>query len=241
MNGLGVTFYQAPFVRIVSVIPGSVAERAGLMAGDSVERMGDTEVKGPSEWVSVIRAHPEQLLRLMVRRQGALTEISVIPARIKDGEGKEIGQIGAQVSHSPLPERAIRQINYGPLEAAFRAGQETYRQVRLLLLSLYKLIVGDLSPKNLSGPLGIAKVAGASAEMGLVVFCQTLAILSISLGVMNLFPVPMLDGGHLMLYLVEAIKGSPVPEGVQVVCNQIGMALLMGLMLFAVYNDILKI
>ncbi|HQQ74066.1 MAG TPA: site-2 protease family protein, partial [Pseudomonadales bacterium] len=96
-------------------------------------------------------------------------------------------------------------------------------------------------PKNLSGPLGIAKVIGASADMGLAVFCRTLAILSISLGVMNILPIPMLDGGHLLLYLVEAVKGSPVSEKIQLLGNQIGLALIISMMLFAVYNDILKL
>jgi regulator of sigma E protease len=117
---------------------------------------------------------------------------------------------------------------------------ETGKQMRLLVLSIYKLVIGNLSPKNLSGPLGIAKVAGASADRGLVAFCHMLAILSISLGVMNLLPIPMLDGGHLLMYLIEAAKGSPVAEKIQIVGNQIGLAMIVSLMLFAVYNDFLK-
>jgi regulator of sigma E protease len=240
MAGMGFSFYQPPFVKIVTVVPGSVAERAGLLPGDIVERVNGVTVTGPQNWVDVVRAHPGDLLQFNVRRLGKLADIPVVPAQIQDSKGLKVGQIGAQAGYSDLPDTAFRHIAYSPLQAAERAGQETGRQARLLVLSLYRLIVGDLSPKNLSGPLGIAKVTGASADMGLAVFCRTLAILSISLGVMNLFPIPMLDGGHLMMYLVESLKGSPVSENVQMLCNQVGMVLLVGLMLFAMYNDVLN-
>lgn len=241
LESLGFSFFAPPFVEIFGVVPGSVAERAGLRKGDIVEKVNDQRVTGPREWVDAIRAKPDQAMEFSVRRKDSVMAVWVTPASVLDKDGRAIGQIGAQVGHTAMPAEMSRHITHTPLQAAHRAVEETSRQARLLVQSLHKLIVGDLSPKNLSGPLGIAKVAGTSAGMGLSVFAQTLAVLSISLGVMNLLPVPMLDGGHLMLYLVEAIKGSPVPESVQVIGNQVGMALLAVLMIFAMYNDILKL
>jgi len=139
-----------------------------------------------------------------------------------------------------MDKQYLRQIEYGPGASFWRAVEETGRQTALLVVTLQKLLIGDLSPKNLSGPLGIAKVAGDSAGRGLVEFCHLLAILSISLGVMNLLPIPMLDGGHLLMNLIEALKGSPVSEKFQLVGNQIGMAIIVSMMLFAFYNDLVK-
>ena len=172
----------------------------------------------------------------LVWREGQWLEVEVMPARV---EGN-VGQIGVQVGYMPPPPTAFRHLDLGFFQAIPRAAGETVDQTVLLLQAIKKLVMGHLSPKNLSGPLGIAKVAGVSASLGFEAFCQMLAVLSISLGVMNLLPIPMLDGGHLMLFLAEACRGKPLSEKVQLWGSQIGMLLLAGLMLFAIYNDILK-
>ena len=241
VRGLGVHFYVPNFVYVGSVLPGSPAEQAGLKTGDVIEQMNSEPALDVERWLEKVRSSAEQPLHLSVRRGGALLDIAITPRRVTDEAGRQTGQIGAKVGSPPLDKQYIRHIDYSLPQAVAKAGLETGRQVRVLLLSLRKLVVGDLSAKNLSGPLGIAKVAGASAAMGMAVFCQTLAVLSVSLGVMNLLPVPMLDGGHLLLYLVEAVKGSPVSEKVQAMGNQLGLVLLVSMMLFAVYNDLLKL
>lgn len=241
LAGLGIRFYLPPYVQVGDIVPASPAERSGLKAGDVIEQMDGKPVADAEAWLAQVRNSPGRSLLMQVRREGGLREVTVTPALVTDSEGRQIGQIGAQVGSPPLVNEHIRHLDYGLLESMERAWWETVRQGRLLLVSLYKLVVGDLSPKNLSGPLGIAKVAGASADLGLGVFCQTLAILSISLGVMNLLPIPMLDGGHLFLYLVEGLKGSPVPENIQMLANQAGLLLIISLMLFALYNDFLKL
>ncbi len=241
VRSLGLRFHIPPFVYIGALVPGSPAEQAGLRAGDVVEAMNGQPVPDVERWLELVRASPQQVLQLSLRREGALLSVAVTPARVVDKNGREVGQIGAQVGSPPLEKQHLRHIDYDFSQTLVRALQETGRQIKVLLLSLQKLVVGDLSPKNLSGPLGIAKVAGASAGMGVAVFCQTLAILSISLGVMNLLPIPMLDGGHLLLYLVEAVRGNPVPEKIQALGNQVGLAFIVSLMLFAVYNDLLKL
>lgn len=241
MGSLGLHFYQPPFVQVGSVVAGGAAAKAGLQAGDVIEQMDGTPIENADAWLTKVRNSPEHSLLMGVRREGELLSIPVIPAKVTDKQGQSIGQVGALVGSPSLDSQHIRQLDYSFTQALGRSLQETGRQTRLILVSLYKLLVGDLSPKNLSGPLGIAKVTGASADMGLAVFCRTLAILSISLGVMNILPIPMLDGGHLLLYLVEAVKGSPVSEKIQLLGNQIGLALIISMMLFAVYNDILKL
>jgi regulator of sigma E protease len=242
IGGLGMHFYQPPFVYIASVLPDSPAAIAGLRSGDVIERMNDQPVADVSQWLSQVRGSAGLVLKLAVRRAGALIDIDVTPARVVERAGFEVGQIGAQVGSPPLIDsQHLRHIEYSVPQSILRAIKETGRQSEILLLSLYKLVAGELSAKNLSGPLGIAKVAGTSAEMGLGVFCKTLAILSVSLGVMNLLPVPMLDGGHLFLYLIEAAKGSPLSEKLQAIGNQVGLTLLISLMLFAVYNDLMKL
>ncbi|HSC75351.1 MAG TPA: RIP metalloprotease RseP, partial [Pseudomonadales bacterium] len=191
-------------------------------------------------WLAEVRSRPEQSLLLGVRRDGAILDIPVTPARITDKKGLVVGQIGAQVGNPPLDKQYIRHLEYNPLQSLWRSVEETGKQTRILLVTLYKLVMGNLSPKNLSGPLGIAKVAGDSAGRGVVEFCYMLAIFSINLGVMNLLPIPVLDGGHLLLNLVEAIKGRPLSERMQAVGSQIGLIMIVSLMLFAVYNDLLR-
>ena len=241
LASLGMQFYLPPFVLVSDVVPKSRAEQAGLLAGDVIEKLDGKPVESVDSWLDTVRSSPEQRLVLGVRRQGVLQDMAVIPAKVTDPQGKVIGQIGAQIGSPQLDARYIRHIRNTPLQALRHGISETVSQSRLLLLTIQKLFVGNLSPKNLSGPLGIAKVAGDSAEHGLAMFCRMLAILSINLGVVNLLPIPVLDGGLLLLYLIEAAKGSPVSEKVQLLGSQIGMTLIVGLMLFAIYNDLLRL
>lgn len=238
---LGMAFYLPPFVQVREVVSQSRAEAAGLLAGDIIEKLDGKPVDSVESWLEVVRSKPEQALVLGVRRQGAWQEIVITPARVVDSQGKTIGQIGAQIGTPPLGKQYTRLVSNSPWQAFQKGVRETASQSQLLLVTLQKLIVGNLSPKNLSGPLGIAKVAGDSAEHGLAVFCRMLAILSINLGVVNLLPIPVLDGGLLLLYLIEAAKGSPVSERIQQLGTQVGMTLIIGLMLFAIYNDLLRL
>ncbi|MEZ5539666.1 MAG: RIP metalloprotease RseP [Pseudomonadales bacterium] len=239
--GLGFQFYEPPFVLVRDVLPEGRAAQAGLRAEDVIETLDGQAVEGIETWLGSVRSKPEQALKLGVRREGVLKEIVVKPAKVIDSKGEVIGQIGAQIGSPPMDERYIRYTRKSPLQALHQGITETLSQSKLLLVTLQKLFVGHLSPKNLSGPLGIAKVAGDSAEHGLAVFCRMLAVLSINLGVVNLLPIPVLDGGLLLLYLIEAAKGSPVPEKVQLLGTQIGMALIASLMVFAIYNDVLRL
>ncbi len=151
------------------------------------------------------------------------------------------GYIGAGVALVEWPDSMRRELHYSPLEAVPAAFAKSYQMVSLTMESIWKMLQGLISVKNLSGPITIAKVAGASAESGLESFLNFLAYLSISLGILNLLPIPVLDGGHLLYYLIEAIRGKPVSERAQVLGFKVGMTLMLMLMLTALYNDLARL
>ena len=240
--GLGFSFYQTPGVRIAGLQADGAALQAGLQTDDVITAYNGQPLVSVTDWLATVKASANTPLQLIVRRQEQSLPLRVTPRAVVDeATGQTVGRIGAQLAAPPLPDSHLRERPYSLVGALARGAQETSRQTVLLFSSLKKLLVGDISAKNISGPVGIAKVAGQSADMGLIIFCQTLALLSISLGVMNILPIPMLDGGHLLLYLAESIKGSPVSEAVQQWGNQIGLFLILSLMVFALYNDLLKL
>jgi regulator of sigma E protease len=167
--------------------------------------------------------------------------VTAVP-RMVDRDGQQVGQLGVQLaSMGSYPEELLRNVEYGVFGAVVRATEETAQTSLFVIKSIGKLVVGDLSPKNLSGPITIAKVAGDSAKSGFDNFIRFIAILSIMLGVMNLLPIPVLDGGHIVYYLIEMVKGSPVSDAVQIVGYKVGFFMLMGLMVFATYNDVMRV
>lgn len=176
-----------------------------------------------------------------VARGGERLLLPVTPEEVTLDSGDRAGQIGVGPVAESWPEERVRTYHYGVAGAFAKGLQETWDKTLFTLKSLKKLIFGQLSTRNLSGPITIAKVAGTSAEAGWQSFLSLLALLSISLGVLNLLPIPVLDGGHLLYYGIEAIKGSPVSERVQMVGLQVGMALVLCIMGLALYNDILRL
>jgi len=229
--------------KIDEVIAGGAAEAAGLKAGDKIISLNGKKIDNIRLWVDLIRANAGVDLPLVVRRDGQRIELLLTP-RAKMDEGKEIGYIGVK-NVIVIPEEMRQQLQvvekYGVFDATLEAINKTWQMSVLTLKVLGKLVVGEASVKNLSGPITIAKYAGRSAQIGLEQFFAFLAIISISLGVLNLLPVPMLDGGHLMYYCIEIIKGSPVSEAMEAIGQRVGMALLMMLMSIAIYNDVLRI
>ena len=156
-------------------------------------------------------------------------------------EGVTTGFIGAGVQQVSWPDTMIRHLQLGPVDALVKGVTETWSLTTLTFESLWKMMVGLVSVKNLSGPITIAKVAGASLESGLESFLHLLAMLSVSLGVLNLLPIPVLDGGHLLFYLVEMVRGKPLSEKAQTFGLKIGMTLVIGVMLLAMYNDLSRL
>ena len=213
------------------------AQAAGLKTGDRLLALDGKAVDDWQQVVDTVRMHPDTKIMLRVERDGAQIDVPVMLAA--RGEKKApSGYLGAGVKAVDWPPEMIREVSYGPLAAVGEGARRTWTMSLLTLDSLKKMLFGELSVKNLSGPITIAKVAGASAQSGVADFLNFLAYLSISLGVLNLLPIPVLDGGHLLFYLIEWARGRPLSDRVQGWGIQIGISLVIGVMLLALVNDL---
>jgi regulator of sigma E protease len=231
---IGLTRYS-PSV-IGEVLPGKAGERAGLRPGDEIFEVDAKPITGWAELVAAVQPRAGKTLTLTVRRGGETLHIAVTPDAVQE-RGRVIGRIGVGPDLRVL-ESQIVQVRFGPLGALREALAKTRDVSVLSLQMLGKMIVGEVSLRNLSGPITIADYAGQSAQMGLTFYVRFIALISISLGVLNLLPVPVLDGGHLMYYIAEIVKGRPVSERALEIGQRIGMLVLFTLMAFAIYNDI---
>ena len=238
--GLSVVKLSLPAI-IGEVLPNGSAMKSGLLKYDEIISANKNKVDDWSEWVKIVRSNPGRVIHLEVLRGDELIDISLIPAVVEQ-EGKQIGQIGAAVFNPEgLFDSYFTKESYSVINAIPKAISKTWDMSVLTLRILGKMLLGEASVKNLSGPISIAQYAGQSAGIGLVAFLGFMAIVSVSLGVLNLLPVPLLDGGHLMYYLVELLIGKPVSEATQILGQQIGLVLLLGLMSIAFYNDIARL
>jgi regulator of sigma E protease len=241
-TGLGI--HRAPLLPavIASVQPGSPAEAAGFEDGDEAVSAGGMPIHGWEEWVRFIRARPGETVPVEVLRGGERVDLTMTIGTV-DENGKKIGQIGAyRLTQFPpeLIERLRTEQRYGVLQAVPQGAANTWEMSALTVRMLVRMVTGEVSLRNVSGPLSIAAYAGDSAKAGLSAFLSFLAIVSISLGIMNLLPVPILDGGQIVYQLIEGIKGSPLSEKAMIVGQQIGMFLLIVLMGFVFYNDLTR-
>ena len=220
------------------VIAGGAADQAGLLAGDRILLVDGQSVNNWRDWVAYLQSKPGQRLSVLIERQGNKQELLLVPEAVVV-DGTTIGRIGAMVA---VPEsvasgmQGIYQLN--PLSAIPAALNSTWHYSVLTLKMVGRLLVGTASIENLSGPISLAQFAGQSASSGLVTFLKFLAFVSISLGVINLLPIPMLDGGHLLFYFIEFIKGGPVPEAVQEMGMRLGLAVLVFVMGLAFFVDL---
>ncbi len=221
--------------------PAGAAADAGLAVGDRLLSADGAQVGDWSAWVALIQNSADQRLVLEIERDGQRMQRILTPRTRTLEDGRVIGFVGAGAQPPEIPSRMQRTLSYNPLAAVPRALGYTWEQTSLTLNMIQKMVAGLVSVKNLSGPITIAKVAGTSARSGLESFLHFLAMLSISLGVLNLLPIPVLDGGHLLFYLLEAVRGRPVPEKIQEIGFRIGLSLILALMLLAVWNDIARL
>ena len=237
-GGLGITLYTPDVPPVVSeVVAGSPAEAIGLLPGDLVLRADGVAMPLWMDWVEYVRARPAQSIELEYQRNGELMRAVIVPERMTDEQGESFGRVGVGVAIPEMPPELVRRFERGPIEALGASFVRTGELTLFTLKSIKKMVMGLISPKNLSGPITIAKVATASAKSGLESYISFLALLSVSLGVLNLLPIPVLDGGHLLFYTVELLAGRPVPEKIQSLGYQLGLFMVLGIMMLALYND----
>jgi len=222
-----------------AVLPNKAAAAAGLLEGDMIIASGGQLITDWATWVELIRASPNQLLQVEIERQGQRQTLQLTPDKAEDGYGVIGAGIDASATEVPMALRA--ELRYGVFSGLVKAVETTWKMSALTVKSLVGMLAGDVSSKNLGGPISIAQFAGASADKGVLAFFSFLAIISISLGILNLLPIPILDGGHLLMYFFEWCRGKPLSEQMQLQGQKVGLILLLTLMLFAFFNDLTRL
>lgn len=244
LDVLGFTPYRPQIPAIVSKLSeDGAAIRQGMQEGDQIVAIDGVKMNDWYDVVQVVQASPEKLLKVDVLRNNQVQQLEVMPQGKRDNMGNVSGVLGVQSDPGKIviPENYKQTIQYSPSEALLMAVDKTGQLSSMILNSIVKMVRGLIGLDNLSGPITIAKVAGQSAEMGWQTFISFMALMSVSLGILNLLPIPMLDGGHLVYYFIELIRGKPVSEQIQLVGLKIGMVLLGSMMFLALFNDIMRL
>jgi regulator of sigma E protease len=242
MSALGFLPYTPEIVaRITSVSQQGAGDKAGLQVGDLLLDIDGVEITNWQQVVDKIQQSPNKPLALSVDRNGAKVELTLIPeSRTLSGD-RVVGFAGIAPEVAEWPENYRFDLQYGVIDSVGKAFEKTGQVINLTISMLKKLIVGDVGLNNLSGPISIAKGAGTTADYGLVYFLGFLALISVNLGIINLVPLPMLDGGHLLFFAIEAIIKRPVPEKFQEVGYRLGGAIIFSLMIVAIFNDFARL
>ena len=244
LETLGFIPYRPQIPAVVTKLSeDGAAIRQGIKEGDKIVAIDGVKMKDWFDVVEIVQASPEKLLKIDVLRNGEIKQFDVMPQGQRDNMGNVIGMLGVQSTPGKvtIPDEYKQTIQYNPAQALMMAVDKTGQISGMILNSMAKMVRGLIGLDNLSGPITIAKVAGQSAEMGWQTFISFMALMSISLGILNLLPIPMLDGGHLVYYFIEAIRGKPVSEQIQIFGLKIGMVLLGSMMLLALFNDFMRL
>lgn len=242
LERLGVRFYRPDLPAVIGkVVANGVADRVGLLPGDRVLSIAEKDVSSWYDLVAIIRDSATRSIRLEVERQGEIVAVVLVPESVME-RGQTVGKIGVAVADGPKPRREVKTfISYGMVEAAGKALEETWDKSLFSLVMMGKMLTGEVSWKNLSGPVTIADYAGQSARLGLDYYLKFMALVSISLGVLNLLPIPVLDGGHLLYHVLEVVMRRPLSERAMEIGQQVGMSILFALMAFAFFNDLTRL
>lgn len=224
-----------PLVR--ELVEGGAGQAAGLRPGDVFLSVGELSEPSAAGVVAEVQKSPGRPLPLTIERDGAIVALSIVPREEQDAEGGRVGRIGVMLG----ADLAMVTVKYGPVESLWRGAERTIDTVVLSFKMIGRMIFGDVSLRNVSGPVTIADYAGQTARVGLAAYISFMALISVSIGVLNLLPIPMLDGGHLLYYALEALRGRPVPESWLMTGQRIGLGLLAALMSLAFFNDLTRL
>lgn len=223
---------------ITSFVENSAAQRAGVKLNERIYKIGSVEVKTPKDFVAEVRKHPGMPVTFLLGDDyDPKREVSVTPDSVVEDNGEAVGRIGAAIG---VDYDKIK-VAYGPIDSLVQGAKKTWETADMSIRMIGKMFTGEVSIKNISGPVTIADYAGQTSRLGLIPFLSFLALVSISLGILNLLPIPMLDGGHLLYYSVEMVTGRPVSESVQAAAQKFGIAALLGLTVLALFNDLSRL
>ena len=242
IGGLGLGLYRpAILATIGQVVEASPAQKAGLMVDDTIMSANGSEITDWVAWVDYVRSRPGQILDVTYLRGDSEYSTLLTPAKLYDQDGVAYGQVGLGVKVPEWPPSMLRDFSYGVFGSLVKSVEKTGSMALFTLDSIKKMLMGLISPKNLSGPITIAKVASATADSGLESYLGFIALFSISLGVLNLLPIPVLDGGHILYGVIELLTKREVPMKIQVLGYQLGLFIIVGVMILALYNDISRL
>jgi regulator of sigma E protease len=241
LNALGLRFAELPIPAVLGEVSADgPAARAGLLAGDEILGINGEPVPDFLALVNLVRAHPDETVVVQYRRHGRIASLRLAVGSVVQ-DGVRVGRIQVSQPRVPrYPPGMLHHVSYGPLAALAGACREAWDMTALQARMLVRMLAGSVSVRNLSGPLTIAQLAGDSAAAGLAAFIGFLVLISLALGFMNLLPIPILDGGQVLMQLIEWLKGAPLSERVQAAGQQVGIALVVLLLGLALYNDIAR-
>lgn len=241
IHALGITPYRPKIKPVVDfVADNEPAAMAGIQPGDEVISINNQRMHDWQSFVEIVRKSPQETLRVNILRNGKPQSLKLTPRPKQDGD-ELIGFVGIKPKVSAWPEDKLRNTQLSVIDSLLPASVKTWEMTKLTGVLLYKLVTGFVSPSTISGPIGIAQGAGASASGGLSHYLNFLALVSISLAILNLLPIPILDGGHIFYYLIESIRGKPISEKTQEIGFKLGLLFIVSLMVFAFYNDITRL
>ena len=242
LSELGIEPYKPEIPAVLGqVLPDSPAEKGGLQVGDKIIRAKGQRIDHWFDLVDVIKLSADKPVRLEVLRAEQLLQLELTPEAFVSEEGVTQGRLGIAVAPFSYPDEMIREVAYGPLSSVSEAVLRMWADTKMTLIAIKKMVQGLISLENLSGPITIAQVASQSISSGSEAFLSFLALLSVSLGVLNLLPIPVLDGGHILFYTLEGLRGKPISEKWQLVGLKIGISFVLVLMSLAFYNDLMRL